>query len=109
MLAHGGQRFVEIAECVETLLPELTGKHLVMNVSAAIPAVLLDAGFEGWCTVEQDCDPAGPTSPVDDAQLQIVTVGAVDCGPYGATAPGAAASSRATKSSVSRRNASWRR
>ncbi|MEL6424404.1 MAG: TIM barrel protein [Pseudomonadota bacterium] len=31
--------------------------------------VLLDAGFEGWCTVEQDCDPAGDTSPVDDARL----------------------------------------
>lgn len=31
--------------------------------------LLLDAGFEGWCTVEQDCDPAGDTSPVDDAKL----------------------------------------
>jgi inosose dehydratase len=28
--------------------------------------LLLDAGFEGWCTVEQDCDPAGKTSPLDD-------------------------------------------
>jgi citrate synthase len=33
------------ARQVEALLPELTGKALVMNVSAAIPAVLLDAGF----------------------------------------------------------------
>jgi len=33
------------AKQVEALLPELTGKQLVMNVSAAIPAVLLDAGF----------------------------------------------------------------
>ncbi|HDZ73637.1 MAG TPA: myo-inositol catabolism protein [Aurantimonas coralicida] len=33
----------------------------------AVRQVLLDAGFEGWCTVEQDCDPAGDTSPVDDA------------------------------------------
>lgn len=31
--------------------------------------LLLDAGFEGWCTVEQDCDPAGDTSPIDDAKL----------------------------------------
>jgi len=31
--------------------------------------VLLEAGFDGWCTVEQDCDPAGDTSPVDDAKL----------------------------------------
>ncbi len=29
--------------------------------------VLLDVGFEGWCTVEQDCDPAGNTSPMRDA------------------------------------------
>jgi inosose dehydratase len=34
---------------------------------AAVRQVLLDAGFEGWCTVEQDCDPAGTTKPVDDA------------------------------------------
>ena len=33
------------AKQVEALLPELTGKQLVMNVSVAIPAVLLDAGF----------------------------------------------------------------
>jgi inosose dehydratase len=34
----------------------------------AVREILLEAGFEGWCTVEQDCDPAGPTSPVDDAR-----------------------------------------
>lgn len=34
----------------------------------AVRQVLLDAGFQGWCTVEQDCDPAGDTSPVDDAR-----------------------------------------
>jgi len=33
------------ARQVEELLPELTGKTLALNVSAAIPAVLLDAGF----------------------------------------------------------------
>jgi citrate synthase len=33
------------AKQIEALLPSLTGKALVMNVSAAIPAVLLDAGF----------------------------------------------------------------
>ncbi len=33
------------ARQIEALLPGLTGKPLVMNVSAAIPAVLLDAGF----------------------------------------------------------------
>lgn len=29
--------------------------------------LLLDHGFEGWCTVEQDCDPEAAASPVDDA------------------------------------------
>ncbi|HXC60887.1 MAG TPA: citryl-CoA lyase [Steroidobacteraceae bacterium] len=33
------------AKMVESVLPDITGKTLVMNVSAAIPAVLLDAGF----------------------------------------------------------------
>jgi citrate synthase len=36
---------VEIAEVVEKLLPGITGKSLAMNVSGAIPAVLLDAGY----------------------------------------------------------------
>lgn len=30
--------------------------------------LLLETGYDGWCTVEQDCDPTGPTSPVDDAR-----------------------------------------
>lgn len=30
--------------------------------------VLLDAGFDGWCTVEQDCDPTLPGTPTQDAQ-----------------------------------------
>lgn len=30
--------------------------------------LLIDQGFDGWCTVEQDCDPQGKTSPVDDAR-----------------------------------------
>ena len=33
----------------------------------AVRKILLDNKFEGWCTVEQDCDPQGTTSPVDDA------------------------------------------
>ena len=31
--------------------------------------ILLDAGYTGWCTVEQDCDPTLDVSPVDDAGL----------------------------------------
>ncbi|TWB31736.1 citryl-CoA lyase [Nitrospirillum bahiense] len=36
---------MEVARRAEHLLPDLVGKPLKMNVSAAIPAVLLDAGF----------------------------------------------------------------
>lgn len=43
---HGTSgRHVAAAHVVETLLPELTGRTLALNVSGAIPAVLLDAGF----------------------------------------------------------------
>ena len=38
-------RHVGIARVVETLLPGITGKPLAMNVSGAIAAVLLDAGY----------------------------------------------------------------
>ena len=38
-------RFVQIAEAVEPVLPALTGRELRLNVSAAIPAVLLDVGW----------------------------------------------------------------
>ena len=40
---HG--RYAEAAQTVESLLPDITGKPLAMNVSAAIPAILLDAGY----------------------------------------------------------------
>ncbi|MDD9923823.1 MAG: TIM barrel protein [Boseongicola sp.] len=30
--------------------------------------ILLDNGFEGWCTVEQDCDPTMDINPIDDAR-----------------------------------------
>ena len=38
-------RHIAIAQLVERLLPGLVGKPLKLNVSGAIPAVLLDAGF----------------------------------------------------------------
>lgn len=34
----------------------------------AVRKVLLDAKFEGWCTVEQDCDPTLDVRPVEDAR-----------------------------------------
>jgi citrate synthase len=38
-------QFVTIARLVESLLPRVLGRPLALNVSGAIPAVLLDAGF----------------------------------------------------------------
>jgi len=38
-------RFPAIAEAIEAVLPGITGRDLRLNVSAAIPAVLLDIGF----------------------------------------------------------------
>jgi citrate synthase len=38
-------RFIGIAEAVEALMPEVLKKDLKLNVSGAIPAVLLGAGF----------------------------------------------------------------
>jgi citrate synthase len=37
--------YIEIARQVERLLPDVLGKPLAINVSGAIPAVLLDAGY----------------------------------------------------------------
>ncbi len=44
----------------------------------AVRKVLLDSGFEGWCTIEQDCDPTLDVSPLNDAILNrqyLETVG----------------------------------
>jgi citrate synthase len=38
-------RFVDIAEAVERVIPDVVGKDLKLNVSAAIPALLLGVGF----------------------------------------------------------------
>lgn len=35
----------------------------------AVRQVLLDAGFEGWCTVEQDCDPTLDPDTLGDARV----------------------------------------
>ncbi|WP_299935079.1 TIM barrel protein [uncultured Pelagimonas sp.] len=35
----------------------------------AVRQVLLDAGFEGWCTVEQDCDPNLDVTPMEDSRF----------------------------------------
>lgn len=34
----------------------------------AVRQALIDGGFDGWCTVEQDCDPTLDVSPIDDAR-----------------------------------------
>lgn len=33
----------------------------------AVRQLLIDGGYTGWCTIEQDCDPEGHTSPLTDA------------------------------------------
>jgi citrate synthase len=38
-------RYSDAAEAIDSVLPEISGKPLAMNVSAAIPAILLDAGY----------------------------------------------------------------
>jgi citrate synthase len=38
-------RFIDIAEAVEAVIPDVVGKDLRLNVSAAIPAVLLGTNF----------------------------------------------------------------
>jgi citrate synthase len=43
--AGASMHFVRIAEAIEKVLPAITGRDLRLNVSAAIPAVLLDVGF----------------------------------------------------------------
>lgn len=35
----------------------------------SVRQILLDAGYQGWCTVEQDCDPTLDVRPVEDARL----------------------------------------
>ena len=39
------QKYVEIAKAIEGVIPGIVGRELKLNVSAAIPAVLLDVGF----------------------------------------------------------------
>ena len=39
--------------------------------------ILLDAGFSGWCTVEQDCDPLLDVSPIDDARKNRAYLSAI--------------------------------
>ena len=49
------------------------GQHIFCNLGKgmtrfeAVRDLLNQIGYEGWCTVEQDCDPAGDTKPLDDA------------------------------------------
>ena len=38
-------RYTAAAHAIERILPEIVGKPLVMNISCAIPCVLLDAGY----------------------------------------------------------------
>ncbi len=43
--AGAPQKYVEISKAIEAVIPAIVGRELKLNVSAAIPAVLLDVGF----------------------------------------------------------------
>ncbi len=43
--AGADMTYISIAETIEQILPDIVGKALMLNVSAAIPAVLLGVGF----------------------------------------------------------------
>jgi inosose dehydratase len=38
---------------------------------SALKAALIEKGYTGWAAVEQDCDPNGPTSPLEDATFNL--------------------------------------
>lgn len=54
--------------CAEGLFCNL-GKGAVDFI--ALKKALIEHGFSGWATVEQDCDPTGATSPLDDAKANL--------------------------------------
>lgn len=35
----------------------------------SVRQILVEAGFQGWCTIEQDCDPTLDVKPIDDAKI----------------------------------------
>lgn len=43
--AGASQKYAQIAKIIEDVIPAIVGRDLKLNVSAAIPAVLLDVGF----------------------------------------------------------------
>ncbi len=51
------------------------GQGIFCNLGAGdvdfrtIRKLLIESRFNGWCTVEQDCDPGGKTSPLEDAKI----------------------------------------
>ncbi len=47
---------------------------------AVLRQALESKGYTGWATVEQDCDPNGPTSPLKDAQASLRYLKTVELG-----------------------------
>ncbi|KAA0893050.1 citryl-CoA lyase [Pusillimonas sp. ANT_WB101] len=43
--AGADMTYIQIADAIENVIPEIIGKNLMLNVSAAIPAALLGVGF----------------------------------------------------------------
>lgn len=63
-----------VAIAARTGFYEACGQGIFCNLGKgdvdfpAVRQVLLDHGYQGWCTVEQDCDPTLDVSPIDDAR-----------------------------------------
>ena len=47
---------------------------------AALKRAVEEEGFSGWATIEQDCDPAGDTSPLDDARVNLEFLRSIQLG-----------------------------
>jgi inosose dehydratase len=65
--------------CAQGLFCNL-GKGAVDFVS--LRNALQEDAFTGWATVEQDCDPTGPTSPFADAKANFDFLKSVDLGHF---------------------------
>ena len=64
------------ARCIEkrTGFYDACGQGIFCNLSdgevdfPAVRELLVSSGYEGWCTIEQDCDPTLDPDPLGDAK-----------------------------------------
>ena len=74
LVPHGAEHLVLIAFRNRTDFYTVCGLGIFCNLRqgdvdfTALRHPLFDAGFIGWCAVEQDCDPSTPGTSLDDAR-----------------------------------------